>query len=191
MVKKYKPKSPECKAALTNPQDFFNIHIKDAMDKRAWDLPILEENSSLLDVIAILCTSDHVWIVDNKENNRVVGVITEHDILNALRPVKSHRFFGMPSRRGMGVAIFETADHIMSHDPVSCLESDNVETVLHRMETHRVRRCAVIENEDNYKIMGEVTLHQLIRKYYNFVKPLCIIDIDSEAEDNKTKKNSK
>jgi CBS domain-containing protein len=188
MVKKYKPKSKECKVALANPQKFFEIRIHDAMDKRAWDIPILEEESELLDVIAILCTSDHVWIVDNKENNRVVGVITEHDILNALRPVKKHSFFGAPSRKGMGVSIFETADQIMSHHPVTCLENDKVADVLHKMETHSVRRCAVVESKTNHKILGEVTLHQLIRKYYKYVQPLCTVINNSEDETKKKKK---
>lgn len=188
MAKQYKPKSQECKVALANPQEFFEQRIGDAMDKRAWDLPILDEDTELLDVIAILCTSDHVWIVENKENNRVVGVITEHDILNALRPVKKHRFFGAPSRKGMGVSIFETADHIMSHDPVTCLETDTIKNVLHKMETHSVRRCAVVESKSNHKIVGEVTLHQLIRKYYKYVEPLCKLIGDSNELPKKKKK---
>jgi predicted transcriptional regulator len=189
MVKKYKPKSRKCKVALANPRDFYELRIRDAMDKRAWDLPILEEDIELLDVFAVLCTSDHVWIVENKENNRVVGVITEHDILNALRPVKKHSFFGAPSRKGMGVSIFETADQIMSHDPVTCLESDKIEDVLHKMETHSVRRCAVVESKSNHKIMGEVTLHQLIRKYYKYVQPLCVTtDTSDDGTGNKKKK---
>jgi CBS domain-containing protein len=189
MGKKYRPKSRECKVALANPREFYELRIRDAMDKRAWDLPILEENTELLDVFAVLCTSDHVWIVENKENNRVVGVITEHDILNGLRPVKKQSFFGAPTRKGMGVSIFETADQIMSHDPVTCLEGDKIEDVLHKMETHSVRRCAVVESDSNPKIIGEVTLHQLIRKYYKYVQPLCIATESSKdvPGDNKKK----
>jgi CBS domain-containing protein len=188
MAIQYKPKSPECQQVLTNPKEFFELKIEVAMDKRAWDIPILERSSELLDVFAILTTNDHVWIVEDKESNRVIGVITEHDILHALRPTKRHRFFGMPSRRGMGIAIFETADHIMSHDPVTCIPTEKVKDVLRKMDTHGVRRCAVIESKSTHKILGEVTLHQLIREYYNIVKPLCVIEDNNNDTSKKPKK---
>ena len=190
MVNQYKPRSRECNKELLNPRAFFELSIEDAMDKRAWDIPILEEDSELLEVFAILCTNDHVWIVENRQNNKVVGVITEHDIMNALRPIKMHRFFGMPSRKGMGLAIFETADHIMSHDPITCISEDKVKSVLKKMIIHRVRRCPVVESKHNKKILGEVTLHQLIRKYYNVIKPLCEIDESLGETPKKRKKKS-
>lgn len=188
MAVKYKPKSPECKKVLTHPKDFFELKIDEAMDKRAWDIPILDKDSELLDVFAILTTNDHVWIVEDRESNNVIGVITEHDILHALRPIKRHRFFGMPSRRGMGLAIFETADHIMSHDPVTCTSDEKVKDVLLNMDTHGVRRCAVVESKTSNKILGEVTLHQFIRKYYNIVKPLCEVEESSTKTSKKPKK---
>ncbi len=190
MAIQYKPKSLECRQLLTNPKEFFKLKIEEAMDKRAWDIPILDRSSELLDVFAILTTNDHVWIVEDKESNSVTGVITEHDILHALRPTKRHRFFGMPSRRAMGIAIFETADHIMSHDPVTCTMDDKVEDVLRKMDTHGVRRCAVIESKTNNKLLGEVTLHQLIREYYNVVKPLCAIAGNAVETSKKPKKKN-
>ncbi|WP_455392435.1 CBS domain-containing protein [[Eubacterium] cellulosolvens] len=160
--------------ALTNASDFFESEIKDAMDKRSWDVPIIEMDSEIIDVFAILCTNDHVWVVENRKNRNVIGVITEHDILNALRPIKRHSFFGVPSRKGMGLSLFETAEQIMSHDPFLVTPDMKVKDVLHDMEAHGVRRMPVVKPKSS-EIIGEVTVHQLIRKYYNVVKPLCMV----------------
>jgi CBS domain-containing protein len=176
--------------ALNNASEFFELRIKDAMDQRSWDIPIIDMEREIIDVIAILCTNDHVWVVDNNKERSVVGVITEHDILNALRPIKRQRFFGAPSRRGMGLSMFETAEHIMSHDPYTCTPEEKVKDVLHMMESHGVRRLPVID-PDNNQILGEVTIHLLIRRYYNVIKPLCNICEQEMEQSLKTRKPKK
>jgi CBS domain-containing protein len=148
--------------------------IKDVMKKRSWDIPIIQKDSDLVEVLALLCTNDHVWVVEDLKKRNLIGIITEHDILHALRPIKRHRFFGVPSRKGLGLSLFETAEHIMSHDPFTCTHEMKVKDVLHAMEAHGVRRMPVV-NDDNSEIISEVTVHQLIKEYYRAVKPLCDI----------------
>ena len=160
--------------AVLNASEFFELRIEDVMKKRAWDIPIIPMDADILEVIAMLCTNDHVWVVESYENKRIVGVITEHDILHALRPIKRHRFFGVPSRKGMGLSLFETAEHIMTHDPFLCTSDEKVKDVLHSMEAHGVRRIPVVTPDTN-EILSEVTVHQLIKQFYSAVKPLCEI----------------
>jgi CBS domain-containing protein len=160
------------------------------MKRRAWDIPLIEKDNEILDVIAILCTNDHIWVVDNLKQRRILGVITEHDLLHALRPIKTHRFFGMPSRKGMGLSLFEKAEHIMSHDPFTCTSDQSVIEVLRSMEAHGIRRMPVIDPESN-KILSEVTVHQLIRKYYEIVKPLCKLTESSIRTKKKIKPKKK
>ena len=160
--------------SILNASVFFELKIEDVMKKRAWDIPIIDGDSEIMDVIALLCTNDHIWVVDDLKNRHIIGVITEHDILHALRPIKKHRFFGMPSRKGMGLALFETAEHIMSHHPFTCTPEEKVKDVLHEMEAHGVRRMPVIKDQNN-EIISEVTVHQLVKEYYNIIKPFCEI----------------
>lgn len=174
--------------ALLNATEFFDLKIEDAMDKRSWDIPMIAMDSELIDVLAIMCTNDHVWVVESNKNKKVVGVITEHDLLHAIKPMKKHRFFGMPSRKGLGLSLFETAEHIMSHDPFTCTPDCKVEDVLRDMEAHGVRRMPVVSQENN-EILGEVTVHQLIRKYYNVIKPLC--EICNQCEESPLMLNQK
>jgi predicted transcriptional regulator len=174
--------------SLLNASEFFNLRIKDVMKKRAWDIPMVEAESEILDVIALLCTNDHVWVVEDIKSKIIIGIITEHDILHALRPIKRHKFFGMPSRKGLGLSLFETAEHIMSHDPFFCTAEEKVKDVIHSMEAHGVRRLPVV-NPENNEIVSEVTVHQLIKEYYSAIKPFCDICDSMESFEKKSKKS--
>ncbi len=188
MAKFVKKQDFDSEKALLNATEFFESKIKDVMKQRSWDIPIIAMDSEILEVLAILCTNDHVWVVDNLKNKRVVGIITEHDILHALRPIKRHRFFGMPSREGLGLSLFETAEHIMSHDPFTCTPDEKVKDVLHTLEAHAVRRIPVVSPK-NDEIISEVTVHQLIKKFYSAVKPLCEICETRECKLEETSKS--
>jgi predicted transcriptional regulator len=174
--------------SLLNAREFFELKISDVMKKRAWDIPMISADSEILEVIAILCTNDHVWVVENLKNRRVIGIITEHDILHALRPIKRHRFFGMPSRKGMGLSLFETAEHIMTHDPFTCTPDEKVKDVLHTMEAHGIRRMPVVKPPED-EIVSEVTVHQLIKEYYSAIKPFCDVCGSPECSVKESKKS--
>jgi predicted transcriptional regulator len=171
---------------LLDTKEFFELKIKDAMKKRSWDVPIIEKNREILEVIAILCTNDHVWVVENLKKKRIIGVITEHDLLHALRPIKRQRFFGVPSRKGLGLSIFETAEHIMTPDPFVCRSHEKVREVLLHMEAHGIRRMPVVNAND--ELISEVTVHQLIKEFYNVIKPLCEIPDEKKNREELMKK---
>ena len=61
--------------------EFYKLHVKDLMDKRIWDLPLIEKDENIQHVLSILSGKSHVWVIDTKENNKLLGVITEHDVL--------------------------------------------------------------------------------------------------------------
>lgn len=150
-------------------KNFLELKIKDAMDKRSWDVPIIDIDSEITDVLAILCTNDHVWVVENRENKKILGVITEHDFVDALPPNKSFTYFGVPSRKELGTSLFENVEHLMVHDPLTCTPDDKVKDVLQKIKINNIRRLPVIDPKTQ-AILGEVTAHQLIRKYYNSIK---------------------
>jgi len=147
--------------------EFHEIPAKDIMDKRVWDLPLIEKDASIDSVLSILAESDHVWVVESKESRTLVGIITEHDILNIFSPTKKVSYFGVPDKRSLHYETFEKAEQIMSGNPVRCKPDDKVEDALNSMVCHRIRRIPVVEND---KIIGEITLHHLIGKFYAFIK---------------------
>jgi predicted transcriptional regulator len=147
--------------------EFYEILAKDIMDKRIRDLPRIEKDASLECVLSILTGSDYVWVVESKGSKKLVGIITEHDILEVFSPRKEVSFFGLPSKKSLHYETFEKAAHIMSRNPIRCRPEEKVEDVLNKMLVHKVRRIPVVESGE---IIGEITLHHLIRKFYTFIK---------------------
>ena len=147
--------------------EFYGILAKDIMDKRIGDMPLIEKDASIDCVLSILTGSDHVWVVESKGSKKLVGIITEHDILDVFSPRKEVSYFGLPNKKALHYETFEKAAHIMSRNPIRCRPEENVEDALNKMIDHRVRRIPVVENGE---IIGEITLHHLIRKFYTFIK---------------------
>lgn len=144
--------------------DFYELKVKQLMDKRVWDLPLIEEKDDIHHVLAILGARNHIWVVKDKENKELAGVITEHDVLSILAPKHFPSYvFGMPDISSIQHGTAKTAENIMCHRLIDCGPDEKIVDALTKMMKHRLRRLPVVKDK---KIIGELTLHQLIRKYY-------------------------
>ncbi|MEA3281537.1 MAG: CBS domain-containing protein [Euryarchaeota archaeon] len=141
--------------------------MKDIMDMGVGDLPLIEKDASVDCVLALLTVDDHIWIVENKGSRKLVGIITEHDILNIFSPRKRVSYFGLPDKRSLHYELFERAEQIMSGNPIRCEPDEDVEDALNKMVCHRIRRIPVVQNDE---LIGAITLHQLIGKFCAFIK---------------------
>ncbi len=146
-------------------REFYELKIKDLMDRRHWDTPIIEKDADVSSVFSVLSGRGHVWVVDNKKSMKLVGVITEHDVLSLLSPpqLTSYVLFGAPDLRALQYGLANTAGDIMSKKPIVCYPEDSILDVLSRMGRYKIRRLPVVENG---KLIGEITLRHLICKYY-------------------------
>ena len=145
--------------------EFYEIAAKEIMDKRLGELPLIEKHASIDRVLSILTESDHVWVVESKGSKKLVGIITEHDILEIFSPRKKVSYFGLPDKKALHYETFEKAGHIMSRNPIRCSQDEKVKDALNKMVVHRIKRIPVVENDE---IVGEITLHHLIREFYAF-----------------------
>jgi len=144
--------------------DFYELKVKQLMDKRVWDLPLIGVKDDIHHVLAILGARNHIWVVKDKENKELVGVITEHDVLSILAPKHFPSYvFGMPDIRSIQHGTAKTAEDIMCHRIIDCGPDEKIMDALIKMMKNRLRRLPVVKDK---KIIGELTLHQLIRKYY-------------------------
>ena len=148
-------------------QKFYETAAEDIMDKKVGDIPIIDKDADLIDVLSALNVSDHVWVVESKGSKKLVGIITEHDVLHILSPRKRIPSVGVPDKRSLPYSSFEEASHLMSRDPIKCEPNEKVGNILDKMITRRIRRMPVVENGD---IIGEITIHHLIRKLYALIK---------------------
>ena len=156
--------------------EFYELKVNQLMDKRVWDLPIIEKIEDINHVLSILGARNHIWVVNNKENKELVGIITEHDVLSILAPKEFPSYiFGMPDIRSIQHGTAKTAEDIMRRKVITCGPDDKIVDVLEKMTTYKLRRLPVLEDK---KIIGEITLHQLIRKYYDATQYHPIVDED-------------
>ncbi|KAF5414110.1 MAG: Zinc metalloprotease [Candidatus Methanogaster sp.] len=147
--------------------EFYEIPVKDVMGMGVRDLPLIEKDASIDRVLSMLTVNDHVWVVESKGSRKLVGIITEHDILNVFSPRKKVSYFGLPDKRSLHYELFERAEQIMSGNPVRCKPDEDVEDALNKMVCHRIRRIPVVQNDE---LIGAITLHQLIGKFCAFIK---------------------
>ena len=148
-------------------REFYEIPAEDIMDtKRPGDLPLIEKDAGIESVLSALTGSDYVWVVESKGSKKLVGIITEHDILNLFSPRKKVSFFGLPNKKSLHYESFEKAGHIMSRNPIRSRTDEKVKDVLNKMIDHRVRRIPVVENDE---ILGEITLHHLIKQFHAYM----------------------
>lgn len=144
--------------------DFYELKVNQLMDKRVWDLPLIEEKEDVHHVLSILGARNHIWVVKDKEIKELVGVITEHDVLSILAPKHFPSYvFGMPDVSSIQHGTVKTAGDVMSPKIITCEPDEKIIDALMRMVKYKLRRLPVIKDK---KLVGELTLHQLIRKYY-------------------------
>jgi len=145
-------------------KEFYELKVSQLMDKRVWDLPLIVENEDISHVLSILGARNHIWVVKDKEKKELVGVITEHDVLSILAPKHFPSYvFGMPDIRSIQHGTARSAGEVMANKIITCKADEKIIDALMRMVKYRLRRLPVIQDK---KIIGELTLHQLIRKYY-------------------------
>ena len=159
--------------------DFYELKVKQLMDKRVWDLPLIGKNDDIHHVLSILSGRNHIWVIEDKENKELVGVITEHDVLSILAPKHLPSYvFGMPNISSIQHGTAKTAEDVMYHRIIDCSPDDKIIDSLMKMVKHKLRRLPVVEDK---KIIGELTLHQLIRKYYGATQYHPMVEEDEEG----------
>ena len=143
-------------------KEFYELPINKLISDKYWDMPLITKDDPIENVLSILDGRSHVWVVESMEKKKLVGVVTRQDILHILAPPrKYYNYFSVPKQYIHGAC--GTAEDVMTSDPVTCSADDKVVDILLRMMRHRVRRIAVVKNDSFF---GEITLQQLIHKFY-------------------------
>jgi len=151
-------------------EEFYKTKIKEIMVPRR-DTPFMEENAICSEFCAELALRAHAWVVNNTEDMKVVGVITEHDMLRWIIPPgeKKERISGISRTE---ILHKETiVQDIMRHNPVVCSPEETVADVLRKFSSFNIRRLAVVD--ENQRLLGEITIQLLVKnlryKFMNMV----------------------
>ncbi len=129
------------------------------------NLPLVGRDMPIEEVLPFPKGRSHVWVVDDKEHRKVIGVITEHDILDILSPSRFPYDFGLPDMRHLEEG---TAEEVMTKGVIKCSVDDTVREVLDKMTKHEIRRLPAVSNED--VIEGEVHLKHITNRFAEIIK---------------------
>jgi predicted transcriptional regulator len=129
-------------------EDFFKLKVKDVMHDRVWDLPLVDEKTTVKVVFIILTTRGYVWVVNNTKEMKIVGIITEHDVLHLLEKFDANMNAGMIAKKEL----------------IDCSADTKITDIVEKIRLYNVRRIPVV---DNGKLIGEITLRHLIEKLYS------------------------
>lgn len=121
----------------------------------------MEENAGWGEFLAKLSVRAHAWIVHNREDMKVVGIVTEHDILRIIIPpaYRKIRMFGI--HRADMLHKETVVQDIMTHNPVVCSPEESVTDVLKKFSSFNIRRLAVVDEKK--RLLGEITIQLLVR----------------------------
>lgn len=156
---------------LNSLPEFYEQKVKDIIDKRIWDLPVISKDDNIEHVLSLLQSQFHVWVVNDLKKRDLCGVITEHDILNILAPRKppAHLFSLGDIHRWSGRRM-NAVDNIMCGKLVAVGPNDSVRKALLKMQKYGIRRLPIVEKGT---LIGEVTLHTLLKKYCEIINRRC------------------
>jgi predicted transcriptional regulator len=159
--------------------DFYDLKVHQLMDKRIWDLPLIVKNEDIHHVLSILGGRNHIWVINNNKNKELVGIITEHDVLSILAPKNFPSYmFGIPDISSIKHGTAKSAEDIMQSNIIGCNPDDKIIDALMKMVKYELRRLPVLKGK---KIIGELTLHHLIRKFYNATQYHPLVEDNQEG----------
>jgi len=145
-------------------EELYKIKVKEIMIP-VHDTPFMEENASWVEFLSKLSLRAHAWVVNNTEEMKVVGVVTEHDILRSMIPPvhKKARIFGASNAEILHKE--SVVRDIMRRNPVVCSPEETVADVLMKFSSFNIRRLAVVD--ENKRLLGEITIQLLVRNLRN------------------------
>ncbi len=143
--------------------EFYELKVEQLMDKKVWDIPIVDKDTPIVNVLSILDGRSHVWVVYDSNNKELAGVITRQDVLEILAPPRtSYSMFSVPHYKVRGTK--SKAEDVMNKNPITSKCDEKIVEVLQKMIKHRIRRLPIVDKDK--KIIGEITLQHLIHKFY-------------------------
>jgi len=142
-------------------EEFYRIETREIMIP-LHKTPYIEENAGWAVFLKKLSVRAHAWVVNNTDEMKVVGVVTEHDMLRSIIPPgqKKVRILGVSKDHILHKE--SVVQDIMTHNPVVCSPEETVADVLKKLSSFDIRRLAVAD--ENKRLLGEVTIQRLLKK---------------------------
>ncbi len=150
-------------------QHFYKVPIKSIMERKIWDLPMVSKDTPIEEIFSIMTARRHVWVMEKKGSKKLVGVITEKDLLNVMAPKRIQPYvIGGVDLTSLLLGNVKTAEDIMCKKLIVSHPEDMVEEALEKMRSFRIRRLPVVDKDNN--LFGEITIKTLIIQFRKVLK---------------------
>jgi CBS domain-containing protein len=133
------------------------LKVKDVMNRRPQLCRPDTRVSALLKKFLQL-PEDYVFVVDEKKH--LQGIVTESDVLYALKRPSGHMFIGGWSSKELTKITAGTIDRFMTRHPMTVEPETDLREALDLMITHKFRHLPVVEKN---RVVGAITIHDIIR----------------------------
>jgi CBS domain-containing protein len=194
MVKYVKPRPSEGTDISKLLKQFHQIDVATSMKSKMWDMCFVKPDTSIEEVIGILSSRKHIWVVESLKSMKLRGLITERDIVDVIAPRKIDPYQFTISGHHFKSLLFggiETADDMMTTDLITVSPKQTIGAALTKMKRHHLKRLPVVTKG---KLVGELTMKSLIIQFKKVLRWSQILDehekqaLESTGDSPKSKK---
>ena len=121
--------------------------VKDLLFGRRGNVVTIEPNADLAAAVNVLAERRIGAVVIVGADHRIVGILSERDIVHALAELGP-------------TALHGTVGQFMTRDVKTCSENDTIESLMGRMTTGKFRHMPVVEQE---KLVGIVSIGDVVK----------------------------
>jgi len=124
------------------------MRIGDILEEKGSKVFTLPETANVVDAVNTLGENNIGVVVITGAGNRVVGILSERDIVRRMR---EH-----------GAAALESGlDKCMTRDPFTCSRDISLDEVMGTMSKRRIRHMPVVESD---KLLGLVSIGDIVKR---------------------------
>ena len=144
-------------------EKMYDMHVKDFMDPRAWDMPLLEKDDPVSHAFFMLRSNNHAWVVESEKSMKLVGVVERTDLLRAMLPPDALTYsYGSVKMQVKNIFMMKDArvEDVMTSKLITAGPTMRVRDVMIKMKKYEIERLPVIDRKGI--LIGEITLKSLI-----------------------------
>lgn len=145
---------------ILNSRVLRGLRVGEVMNRKP---PTVPPDASLEDLFERLLTQTEDFLLVVDEKKKLLGVITESDVLQALHPHVPGTAVGSLWKETRKT-VAKTAGEIMTRNPIAATPEMTLHQALDLMRTHKVRRLPVVKGQ---KVVGQLSVKNIleIRKF--------------------------